>query len=369
MITADAMPDAAPHHSAKSRIDWVDYAKGICIILVVMMHCVLGVEEAVGHKNFMNHIVEFARPFRMPDFFLLSGLFLGNVINRDWRLFLDRKVVHFAYFYVLWLTVQASYKFTPLIITDGPLVALQTYLWGFLVPFSTLWFIYILPLFFITCKLLKNIPGWIVLLAAAALETGQLYTGWNVADEFAARFVYFVIGWLGAPYIFAFAAWVRGHTSLSAFLIIVWAVTNAVAVHIDIAILPIISIALGLAGTAALISCGVLMSRGHWFDWLRYMGQHSIVIYLSAVIPMAIMRIILLRLGVESSITALLVTIIASGSPILVYWMIRNTPLKFFYERPKTFYLKGTHPDELHGLGSDPKDGEVENLVRPLKSE
>ena len=27
------------------RIDWVDYAKGICIVMVVMMHSVLGVEK------------------------------------------------------------------------------------------------------------------------------------------------------------------------------------------------------------------------------------------------------------------------------------------------------------------------------------
>ena len=30
--------------SAPGRIDWVDYAKGICIVMVVMMHSVLGVE-------------------------------------------------------------------------------------------------------------------------------------------------------------------------------------------------------------------------------------------------------------------------------------------------------------------------------------
>ncbi len=30
------------------RVDWVDYAKGICIVMVVMMHSVLGVEAAAG---------------------------------------------------------------------------------------------------------------------------------------------------------------------------------------------------------------------------------------------------------------------------------------------------------------------------------
>ena len=93
-----------------SRVDWVDYAKGFCIIMVVMMHSTLGVEQAAGHEGWMHAVVAFARPFRMPDFFLISGLFLARVIDRDWRDYLDRKVVHFAYFYVLWVTIQFAFK-------------------------------------------------------------------------------------------------------------------------------------------------------------------------------------------------------------------------------------------------------------------
>ena len=29
-------------------VDWVDYAKGFCIVMVVMMHSTLGVEAAAG---------------------------------------------------------------------------------------------------------------------------------------------------------------------------------------------------------------------------------------------------------------------------------------------------------------------------------
>ena len=68
--------------SVPGRIDWVDYAKGICIVMVVMMHSVLGVELAVGKTGFMHLLVAFAKPFRMPDFFLISGLFLSVEIGR-----------------------------------------------------------------------------------------------------------------------------------------------------------------------------------------------------------------------------------------------------------------------------------------------
>lgn len=67
------------------RVDWVDYAKSYCIVFVVMMHSTLGVEAAAGKSGWLHPLVEFARPFRMPDFFMILGLFLAQVIDRDWR--------------------------------------------------------------------------------------------------------------------------------------------------------------------------------------------------------------------------------------------------------------------------------------------
>src|SRR5262245_31052008 len=92
----------AAHASAEDRVAWVDTAKGFCIILVVMMHSTLGVGNAAGQEGWLHTVVAFATPFRMPDFFLISGLFLARVSGRDWRTYLDRKVVHFVYFYLLW---------------------------------------------------------------------------------------------------------------------------------------------------------------------------------------------------------------------------------------------------------------------------
>src|SRR5262247_2920080 len=94
----------------RGRVDWVDYAKGFCIVMVVMMHSTLGVEAEAGGEGFMHYVVAFATPFRMPAFFLISGLFLARVIDRDWRKYLDRKVVHFAYFYLLWTAIQFAVK-------------------------------------------------------------------------------------------------------------------------------------------------------------------------------------------------------------------------------------------------------------------
>jgi uncharacterized membrane protein YcfT len=192
---------AVTEHS--QRVDWVDYAKGICIVMVVMMHSVLGVEAAAGQTGFMHLLVAFAKPFRMPDFFLISGLFLSVVIDRDWRTYLDRKVVHFAYFYVLWVTIQFGFK--------APSFAAETswahvglmYLESFIEPFGTLWFIYLLPVFFVVTKATRKMPSLAIWGVAALLETAHIATGWTVIDEFCARFVYFYSGYLFAEYVFA----------------------------------------------------------------------------------------------------------------------------------------------------------------------
>ncbi len=43
-----------------------------------------------------------SQTFRMPDFFLISGLFLARVIDRDWRDYLDKKVVTSPISTLLW---------------------------------------------------------------------------------------------------------------------------------------------------------------------------------------------------------------------------------------------------------------------------
>src|ERR1043165_4192553 len=163
------------------RVGWVDYAKGFCIVMVVMMHSTLGVEGAAGSESWMHYLVAFAKPFRMPDFFMISGLFLARVIDRDWRTYIDRKVLHFAYFYVLWVTIQFAFKAPGLFFTNGLFGIATLYAEAFIEPFGTLWFIYLLPIFFVITKLTLRAPVIVIWLIGAALEIAHIQTGWHVS--------------------------------------------------------------------------------------------------------------------------------------------------------------------------------------------
>lgn len=336
-------------HPGTERVDWVDYAKGICIIMVVMMHSTLGVEAAAGREGFMHAFVAFAKPFRMPDFFLLSGLFLARVIDRDWRTYIDRKVVHFVYFYALWLTIQFALKAPAFAAEHGWLGVVRLYLESYIEPFGTLWFIYLLPVFFVVTKLTRKAPVIAVWLAAAALESAHVATGWTAIDEFAARFVYFYTGYVFATHVFAFAEFVRANRALAVVALAVWATVNGVLVGTGIAPWPLVSLALGLAGALAVIAIASLLAEARLVDGLRYCGEHSIVIYLAFFLPMAATRTILLKTGIVTDVglIALLVTIAGVIGALAIWWATRATPLRFLFERPDALWIAPKRPARL----------------------
>ena len=323
------------------RVDWVDYAKGICIIMVVMMHSVLGVEAAAGQTGFMHLVVAFAKPFRMPDFFLISGLFLPLVIDRGWRVYLDRKVVHFAYFYVLWTAIQFGFKAPHFAAEVGWSEVPRLYLMSFIDPFGTLWFIYLLPVFFVVIKTTRQISPWAIWGAGAALEMAHISTGWTLIDEFVARFVYIYSGYLFASHVFALSNRARAYPMLALAGLVLWAITDAGLVYTGASEWPVISLALGLAGACAIITIGTLLAKMRWLDAVRYCGEHSIVIYLAFFLPMATSRTILLKADLihDIGLTSLIVTIVGVIGAVLIWWACRNTRANFLFERPDAFWI------------------------------
>jgi uncharacterized membrane protein YcfT len=62
------------------------------------------------------------------------------VIDRDWRVYADKRVVHFLYFYGLWLLIQSGFKFGQ--VSGGSFASFAEHLAFALVePYGTLWFI------------------------------------------------------------------------------------------------------------------------------------------------------------------------------------------------------------------------------------
>ena len=325
-----------------ARIDWVDYAKGISIILVVMMHSTLSSEEALGHAGWLHGVVEFARPFRIPAFFLIGGLFVAHAMTLDWRSFLDRKVLHFVYFYVLWLTIQFVFRAPGYAVEHGTLEAIRLYLLAFVDPFGTLWFIYLLPVFYLATRLTRGLPPALVLVAAAALEIAPIETGWTLIDEFAGRFVYFYAGYLFGAWIVGAAEQVRARPAAALVALAAWSLVTAWCVSANVATLPLVSLALGLMGGAAVVTISVLLARFASLDGIRVCGSHSLVIYLAFFLPMAMTRLALVKSGIitDPGTVAALVTLAAVVVPLILRRLVRGSALDFLFYRPERFRLE-----------------------------
>lgn len=324
------------------RIAWIDHAKGICIVLVVMVYAVDLVERAAGRPGWLHAVVTFAGPFRMPDFFLISGLLLSHVIGRDWRSYLERKVVHFAYFYVLWLSILVAFESPWIAAREGWLGVGTVYLGSFISPYSMLWFIYLLPMFFVMTKLAHRAPAALVWVLAAALQIAGLETGVKVIDKFAAYYVFFYSGYILAPYLFRLAEAAIAHRGKALLALGAWGLFNGYLAFAGHASLPGVSLALAFLGATAVIALAALISGTRVFASLGYCGKHSIVIYLAFLIPMTVANKAIVSVGLVKDIgsVSLVATIAGIAGALALHWLVRGTRLRFLFERPARFSLE-----------------------------
>lgn len=363
-VEKQSTADTAAHvmrdyvHLESGRVVWVDYLKGFCILLVVMLHAVAGVEKAAGADGWMHIFIEVSQPMRMPAFFLASGLFFMRGVDKPLGSFIDSKVLHFAYFYVLWLTIQFAFKAPGMAAEGGIAAPFANYLLAFVQPFGTLWFIYILPVFFIVTRLVRTLPVPLVLAVAVLLQALPVHTGAVVIDEFASYFLWFFAGYAFSGRVFALADFAGRNPAFSlaataAIIFVTWLATSwsapvaglpdwaarfTDASTIPFSMMPVVALVLGIGGVVALVSLSAVLSALGQGGFIRWCGAHSIVIYLAFFLPMAATRVVLLKLGVIADIgtISLLVWIAAVCGPLLLFWMVRATGLgRFLFERPQ----------------------------------
>jgi uncharacterized membrane protein YcfT len=323
--------------NAPSRLGWIDFSKGICILGVVTLYAAQKMHDELGVTGWLEYWVDFARPFRMPDFFLLSGLFLARVIDRPWRDYIDKKVVHYLYFFVLWTFIyflgkavvgRAGDSFAEMALDLGRML---------IEPFAMLWFIAILPVFFVLTRLTRKVPWWVVLPVAAVLQVSDYHTeAWLMIGHFCKRYVFFYIGYRFAALFFEVAQRADDHPRRALAALAVWAVLNQWLVGIGIGDAPGWSLVVGLVGCMAVIAAGVLLSRLAWMDWLRYLGEHSIVTYLAFFLPMGALIVTMKRSGpwFDPGTTALLLAILSTVVAVLLHHFTARTSLRLLFERP-----------------------------------
>jgi len=339
------------------RYDWVDAAKGLSIILVVMMYAAYNVGKYTDDVGVLHYVIGFATPFRMPEFFLISGLFLSKVIERDWRRYADRRVVHYFYFYAVWVTIDYVLKVgiagrdIPGMLSGLALAIVE--------PYGVLWFIYMLAVFSLAAKLVwqAKLPRWLVIAVAAVLQMAHIESPSYAVTQFCAYFVFFYLGYVGSPYVFRIVEAAARRPVLAWAALALWALAEAFLVfwpggrpepmemHMGLAAFPPLHLALAIIGAIALCTLGFLLMRLPYTDWLRWLGEHSLVVYLVFTLPMSAVRIIAMKTGIltGTSELSIAVLVMAVAAPVALYLLVKRTGIgEFLFERPAWAHIPGT---------------------------
>jgi uncharacterized membrane protein YcfT len=180
-----------------SRITWVDAAKGIAILLVVAHHTVMFLDEVGLAPAPVVAANSALASFRMPLFFLASGLFAAGPLAAPWRTLLHKRVAFFLYLYALWTLFRWMFFVAmPLEVDPDNSADPKWLLWLPLLPGPSLWFLYALAVFSIVGKLMRRVPAPVQLAAAAVLSAfagAGLLQFDSFAWTFMARYLFFFI--------------------------------------------------------------------------------------------------------------------------------------------------------------------------------
>lgn len=158
------------------RTAWVDAAKGISILLVVLIHATDWLGYAgLDAPSWLQTTNRAVRDLRMPTFFAMAGLFSGKWIVARWRDLAAHKLATLVWVFLLWQVTMVAYKTLGGAVLpeqqDAGLVAqVARALASPVRPNAELWFLWALVVFLIVARCTQRLSPRTVVAAAAALS-------------------------------------------------------------------------------------------------------------------------------------------------------------------------------------------------------
>lgn len=321
-------------NSVKKRLNWIDYARGFTVIWVVLYQCTTRIGYDLPPEGWVYWLAELGRPLRMPALFFISGLLLTSALQKNWRDFINSKVLHLIFFFLLWSFLQILMRDWRLPLTEFSLKLFNAVTTN---PQNSLWFIAVLPLFFIITRLCRDVPPPLMLGIAALLEIMHIgpYSIWT--DNTTSYYIFFLFGIYGAGIVHRVTDYFEANLKAAILAIFVFLPLNYLMVVMDWWNKPFLSLILTSYSLAVVIALGILANYSGRFSFLAFAGKNSLVIYLSYV-PFVILILGLLKKTPLSNDFSSL-SLIAWGAGVFgalgLWFIVRKTPLSFLFERPK----------------------------------
>jgi fucose 4-O-acetylase-like acetyltransferase len=159
------------------RLSWVDTAKGFAIILVVFGHVLWGLinSKILTWTPITRFVEAWIYSFHMPAFFFLSGLFLFRSTARPWVEVASDKLRTIAYPYFIWSMITLAIKSEIGAAANHP-YNLSDILLILYKPIDQFWFLYVLFVLLIVVSILLKlgIKHWVIFGLAVLIYPGLL---------------------------------------------------------------------------------------------------------------------------------------------------------------------------------------------------
>lgn len=340
---------------APDRIVWIDAARAVCVLAVVVMHATLSLHldhvEQGAATTFWAAAVEAMTPFRMPGLAMLSGLLLASRIRAGWSAAGSRvSVASSVWLYAVWLLVFAIFAWA----TGGGSVwtsqvggegfAMDAVLRQLALPRTMLWYVFALALWTALLTSLRRMNPWLVLGALAAVSIASRYLALEDGDaqiRNVLRYaVFFAIGALGASRLRDAIGRGDRMFALGALWVLI-ATTGIVLISGNNDVEHVLSVPRDAAAAIVLLAVVASLCRAAWLGRaLAWVGRRTLPVYvLHALLFDLVLTLVpgwdaVIDLPVLRGLAPLLIALLAAAAIIGLYELLRRTHMRFLFALP-----------------------------------
>jgi len=353
-----------------NRLAWIDYARGIAIILVLYRHIFEGISRSgveAAQYSWLEHANIIFYSFRMPLFFILSGVFIAkSLAKRGVKSLIINKVNILLYPYLLWSVIQITLQ----MLLGKYVNANRSWIdYGYVILFPRMidqfWYLYALfnvTVIYILTREKLHFKVWHQLIIGFILYIFSDYVSVKRIDlgfiyDICHFYFFFAIGELVADKILDSSKYpLYGSWKLFACLLPFFAIGQYYFLYSNLAMKdnlfveqhqPLLFAVIALVGCAFMINISFILQRYNSFKLLRVAGFHSLYIYVSHVLVASAVRMVLVKVFGLTWLPALLLICLcfAIVIPVLLYKFAMRIGAWWLYslERPVQLKTAGTN--------------------------
>ncbi|NKJ43257.1 acyltransferase [Novosphingobium sp. SG720] len=314
--------------AAPARVSWLDNARGIAIVLVVMAHVWRGLRDAgLLEWTPFHQVADFTiYAFHMPAFFFLAGLTTPHSLAKGRGPFLYSKIKTVAYPYLLWSLLQGGVMVALSRYTSGKVYPSQllTIPWH---PIAQFWFLFTLMAFqLLVLALGTRLLFWLALPAfvVAGLFLSYETTAFNLGHFL----LFYAAGAAFSESFMALPARIPLLAAAAAFAVLA-AVSNLLGMdYHNMSALP-----LAVTGIALTCVLGLALGKTRAARAMTVLGQYSMSIYVMHILVTSGARIALHKMHVPIGGEGMLLigTVLGIAIPIAAHILLMRLNLLWIF--------------------------------------